>query len=102
MAARVNFLAKPVDPSELNAPPKLIVSSDAVVERDGKQVLFVVEGGRVRLVSVTLGEAIGASAAAGSRPSSYVLINGPPVGTRIVKTPGPSLTDGVEVKVAGF
>lgn len=89
MSARVSFLAKRADQAQLQAAPKIIVPSAAVVDRDGGKAVWVVDGGKVKLVSVVLGESFG---------TGYVLKQGPPPGTRLVKDPPKALTDGKPIK----
>lgn len=89
MAARVSFLQKALDPSELKEPPKLIVPSSALFDRGGVQHVYVLEGGKVRLHPVK----IGAPFAGG-----FVLVDGPPAGTKLVKDPPATLGDGQAVK----
>jgi HlyD family secretion protein len=89
MAARVSFLTKPLDPEALKQPPKIIVPSAAVAERDGAKVVFVVEDDVVRMVSVKLGPAFG---------RGFELSEGPPPGTRLVASPPATMADGQRVK----
>jgi HlyD family secretion protein len=89
MSARVSFLAKPLDPAALKAPPKIVVPQAAVVDRAGGKAVWVVDGGKARLVSVELGEPFG---------TGFVLKQGPPPGTRLVKNPPKELSDGKAVK----
>jgi HlyD family secretion protein len=89
MAARVGFLSKPLDEAQLAQPPKLIVPGEAVVDRDGKKVVFTIVEGRARQVPVVLGAAFG---------SGFELTQGPPAGTKVVRTPPADLTDGQKVK----
>ncbi|MFO0564854.1 MAG: efflux RND transporter periplasmic adaptor subunit [Polyangiaceae bacterium] len=91
MAARVNFLGEKLDESAMKAPPKVIVPGSAVTERSGAKVVFVLDGGRVRMRAVTLGPAMG---------TGFELVDGPPSGTRVVKDPPKELTDGRDVKEA--
>jgi RND family efflux transporter MFP subunit len=89
MAARVSFLAKPLDAGQMKEPPKVVVPDAAVVDRDGAKVVFVVEGERVHAVAVTLGEALS---------GGFVLKDGPKPGTHLVKNPPPTLKDGQSIK----
>ena len=89
MSARVSFLAKPVDAAALRAPPKIIVPQVAVVERAGGKAVWVLDGGKVRLVTVVLGDSFG---------TGVELKQGPPAGTRVVKDPPKALADGKPVK----
>ena len=89
MAARVSFLTNELDKAELKAPPKTIIPGEAVATRGGAKVVFVVDDGRLRVVPVELGPPFG---------SGFELKRGPPPGTRLVKSPVETLTDGQAVK----
>jgi HlyD family secretion protein len=89
MAARVSFLARALDDEARKAPPKVVVPGAAVVERDGGKVVFLVDGGKARLQRVTLGAPVG---------DGFELLSGPPPGTRIIRSPQPSLADGKTLK----
>ncbi len=88
MSARVSFLSAPVSDDALKAPPKKVVAADAVVDRGGHKVVFVVgDDGSVQSVPVTVGPVTG---------SSVELLSGPASGARIVASPPPELTDGMK------
>jgi RND family efflux transporter MFP subunit len=89
MAARVSFLTNELDKAELKAPPKTIIPGEAVVTRGGAKVVFVMNDGRLRVVPVELGPPFG---------SGFELKRGPPPGTKLVKSPAETLTDGQAVK----
>lgn len=89
MAARVGFLAAELDPAAMKEPPKLFVPGSAVVERQGKKVVFRVNEGKARIEPVTLGPAQGAG---------FQLIDGPSEGTRVIADPPAALEDGYPVK----
>ncbi|MFO0755595.1 MAG: efflux RND transporter periplasmic adaptor subunit [Byssovorax sp.] len=89
MSARVSFLQKPLDAAALTAPPKIVVPQAAVIDRAGGKAVWVVDAGKVRLVNVVVGETFG---------TGFVLKQGPPPGTRIVKDPPAVLSDGKSVK----
>lgn len=89
MSARVSFLAKPLDQAALQAPPKIVVPQAAVIDRSGGKAVWVLEDGKVKLVTVVLGEPFG---------TGFVLKQGPPPGTRLVKDPPKQLSDGKPVK----
>jgi hypothetical protein len=92
MAARVSFLAKPLDPAQLAESPKIVVPADAIVDRGGARVVFVVDGDRVHAVTVSLGAPFA---------NGFVLKDGPGTGSRLVKTPPASLADGQSIKKKG-
>jgi RND family efflux transporter MFP subunit len=89
MAARVSFLAKALDPLQMKEPPKIVVPDQAVTDRAGAKVVFVVDGDRVHAVTVALGEPLA---------GGFVLKEGPKPGTRLVKNPPPTMSDGQTIK----
>lgn len=89
MAARVSFLAHELSAEAMKEAPKQVVPASAIATREGAKVVFVVDQDKVRLVTVTLGNAIG---------SGFELTNGPPPGTKIVDAPASDLRDGQKVK----
>lgn len=91
MAVRVNFLSKPLSDEALTAVTKIVVPATAVVERNGSKVVFVVEGGKAKLMPVNIGPAAGAG----------FEVSGLAVGTRLVDHPSETLQDGASVKEAG-
>ncbi len=93
MSARVSFLSAPVSDDALKAPPKKVVPADAVVDRGGRRVVFVIgDDGTVRGVPVTTGTVAG---------SGVELLSGPSSGARLVGSPPPELVDGMKVKEKG-
>ena len=93
MSARVSFLATAVSEAALKAPPKKVVAADAVVDRGGRKVVFVIgDQSDVKAATVTLGAAEG---------NSVELVSGPAGGTRVVASPPPELVDGMKIKEKG-
>lgn len=90
MAARVSFLTANAPVDSIHLPENPVVPADAVADRAGRKVVFVVTGNRVQEAPVTLGERLA---------SGFVLVQGPPVGTRLVANPPPDLRDGQEVEL---
>lgn len=89
MSAKVSFLSQDVTAEQQK--PLLAVQADAIVERDGKRVVFVVREDKAVLVPVTPGVRIGdVMAIAGDVKS----------GEKVVQKPAPSLASGALVKVA--
>ena len=66
MAARVSFLAAELDAKTLDVPPKLVVPVNAIAQRNGVDVVFVVDEGELRMTAVTLGAAVRATVASWS------------------------------------
>jgi len=89
MAARVSFLQKELDAGQLKEPPKLIVPADAVVDRAGAKVVFLIKDGAVELTPVELGPSFG---------SGFELKTSLAPGTRLVAKPSATLTDGQKIK----
>jgi RND family efflux transporter MFP subunit len=90
MSARVSFLTEALDPQALAAASKVVVPAAAVVSRDGKQGVFVVQEGVARFEPVTLGPKHGTD--------GFELVQGPPSATRVVLSPDPVLGNGQRVK----
>jgi RND family efflux transporter MFP subunit len=90
MGAKVSFLTKKLDPGELAREPRLRVPRSAIVEIDGHQAVFVVEGNRVhsRMVQVV-----------GQAGDEAMLAEGPPAGTSIVSAPHGKMREGQKVRV---
>ncbi|KVA50087.1 efflux RND transporter periplasmic adaptor subunit [Burkholderia cepacia] len=88
MSAKIAFLSKPV--SAQDRQPVTAVQASAVVERDGRPVVFVVKDDVVHATAVTAGMRIG----------ELVAIRGVKPGDTVVLAPGTKLTDGAKVTVA--
>jgi len=89
MSAKVSFLSQDVTPEQQK--PLVAVKSDAIVEREGRSVVFVVREGKAVAVPVTAGIRIGdVTAIAGAVKS----------GEKAVASPPPSLVNDALVKVA--
>jgi multidrug efflux pump subunit AcrA (membrane-fusion protein) len=89
MAARVSFLSAALDAKTIDIPPKLMVPARAVVQRNGRDVVFVDDEDEVRLTPVTLGPPQG---------EARELMTKLPPGTKVVLDPPNSLADGDKVK----
>lgn len=87
MSAKIAFLSKPVPPED--SKPRTAVQPSAVVERDGKTVVFAIQDGKARQVGVTRGEKIG----------ELVAVQGMKPGDVVVLAPGDKLADGAKVTV---
>ncbi|MFO0635237.1 MAG: efflux RND transporter periplasmic adaptor subunit [Nannocystaceae bacterium] len=92
MAARVSFLSEELDPAVKQEPSRVIVPANAIAERGGDKVVFVLEDGGVKMRKVTLGEPYG---------NGFELVDGPPVGSTLVREPASALEDGQKVKQKG-
>ncbi|MGB9149788.1 MAG: efflux RND transporter periplasmic adaptor subunit [Burkholderiales bacterium] len=86
MSAKVAFLARDVKPEEKKA--VAVARKDSLVQRDGKNVVFVVVNDKVKQVVVEKGNAIG----------ELVEIKGVNVGDKLVISPSEKMADGAAVK----
>ena len=89
MSARVSFLRDEIKEDSLKEKPKKVVSADAVVDRGGQKVVFVVDSEKLKMVNVSVGQTIG---------SSVELVDGPAAGAKVVRSPAPALYDGQRIK----
>ncbi|MBA2538201.1 MAG: efflux RND transporter periplasmic adaptor subunit [Deltaproteobacteria bacterium] len=89
MAARVSFLGAKLDAKSLEQPPKRVVPTRAVVKRNNADVVFIVDGGAVRMVSVTT---------KGEYGGGLELETNLPERTKVVLDPPADLADGNKVK----
>jgi len=87
MSAKVSFLSQEVTPEQQK--PLMAVAKDAIVERNGKSVVFVVRDGRAVAVPVTKGTAIGDTIAISGELKT---------GEKVVDKPSPKLASGAPVK----
>lgn len=95
MSAKVSFLARAIEEKALEQAPKRVVAGDAVVERDGRKVVFTIDKddkGRVRAVPVSVKGSFGSA-------GLVELAEGPPPGASVVRSPPPGLADGARVKL---
>jgi RND family efflux transporter MFP subunit len=89
MSAKTAFLSRPLNPEE-RRPVKAVVS-EAVVERNGRKMVFGVENGQAVEIPVQTGENL---------DQMIRLMDGPEIGRRVVVNPGKRIRDGVRVKTA--
>jgi HlyD family secretion protein len=89
MAARVSFLSEKIDPKTIDEPPKLVVPTTAITQRNGKDVVFVFEDGDIRMNVVTLGPPYA---------DGRELLTKIPPGTKVVLDPASDLADGQRAK----
>lgn len=93
MSARVSFLSKPIPEAEKNKGTKKVVPESAVVDRDGRKIVFTVEDGKLRAFPVRVGEKVGSA-------GLVELLDGPPEGARVVAQPTSETADGQRIKEA--
>lgn len=90
MGVRVSFLEEPAAaPAARPAGDSALVPATAVIERDGRSLVFLLQGDRVRARRVTAGESAGGMRSVG----------GLAPGERIVRSPPAALADGARVRV---
>jgi RND family efflux transporter MFP subunit len=92
IGVRVSFLGKKIDASQAPAPRGALVPAQAVVQRDGHAVVFVVVDGKATMHTVTP-----APHDVGTMKS---IPAGVAVGDRVVVSPPASLIDGTAVQAA--
>jgi len=90
MGSKVTFLTRQLDEAAQKAPPTPAVAPDAVVDRGETKAVFVLQQNEtVKSVPVITGAPLG---------NLLSLREGPPPGTRVVRSPPPDLKDGMRVK----
>ncbi len=85
MSAKVAFLSRPVKDEERK--PVTAVQPGAIVERDGRKVVFALRDDKVRAVDVTAGAKIG----------DLIEVRGVKAGERLVLAPNGKVQDGTAV-----
>jgi RND family efflux transporter MFP subunit len=88
MSAKIAFLEKELPPEQRK--PLTVINPQAVVERDGAKVAFVMQGESVKQTPVTVGEKIG----------DALVATGVTAGDKVVLKPNERLRDGARVKPA--
>jgi len=88
MSAKVAFLTKPLQTGERQ--PRLAVPKGALVTKNGKQEAFIIEGHRVKLAPVTVGQTL---------ENLVEIQGGLKEGDRVVLDPPASLKDGSRIRV---
>lgn len=88
MAAKVAFLSQEMAPEKRK--PLTVVHKDALAQRGGRTVVFLVADGRVKEQPVQAGEAI----------NDLVAVPGLKIGDKVVARPSEKLADGDRVKPA--
>ena len=89
MSAKVSFLTQEISSDQQK--PLVAVSPDAIVQRDGRTVIFVVRDDKAAMVPVTPGARVGDVTAIAGRVKS---------GDKAVLRPPADLVDATAVKVA--
>lgn len=89
MGVRVSFLEKAIDTRAADAPKGVLVPASAILMRDGKRVLFIVEGKHARLHAV--------APAAQTYGELRLVPEGIAAGAEVIDQPPESLVDGASV-----
>jgi HlyD family secretion protein len=89
MSAKVAFLSEEVPPDQRE--PRPAVNAEAVVTRDGQQLVYEIRDGKALAVPVRTGRRLG---------DALELLEGPAAGAKVVLRPGERLKDGTAVKLA--
>lgn len=87
MSAKVAFLEREIAPADRK--PVTAVPMQAVVERDGTKVVFILKDGRAMRTKIETGRALG----------DLVEVGGVPAGEKVILKPLDKLVDGARVKV---
>jgi len=90
MGAKVLFLTKPAEESEMQEKPFLSIPSKAVTERDGKKIVYCVNDNVATSVVVTVGRRLG---------SSTEILNGITPGEKVIDNITAAIVEGVKVKI---
>jgi RND family efflux transporter MFP subunit len=89
MRAKVSFLNRPLRQEEER--PRTAVLNTAVINEDGKKIVFLIQGDRVVETPVTLGETFG---------ETVEILKGAKPGDKVVAKPPKRLRNGSRIKVA--
>jgi HlyD family secretion protein len=89
MSAKVAFLSEEVPAAERE--PRPAVNPEAIVTRDGTQLVFAVRDGKALATPVRTGRKLG---------DAVELLEGPAVGTKVVLRPNERVKNGAAVKLA--
>ncbi|MEO6154759.1 MAG: efflux RND transporter periplasmic adaptor subunit, partial [Thermomonas sp.] len=90
MGARVSFL-EAVKPAGMTSKPGVLAPADAIVQRGGKDVVYVMDGDQARQRSVKLGRTLG---------DDREILQGLAGGDRVILEPSDKLADGARVRLA--
>jgi RND family efflux transporter MFP subunit len=90
MGAKVLFLTKQTEKSEMQEKPFLSVPSTAVAERDGKKIVYCVNDNVATPVVVVVGRRLG---------SSTEIVSGLTPGEKVIDNINTAIVEGVKVKI---
>ena len=89
MSAKVSFLSRNLKPEELQ--PRLAVAASALVSHSDKNIVYLLDGNKVRETSLILGEKLG---------DMREIKSGLKAGDKVVINPFKGLKNGAKIKVA--
>jgi RND family efflux transporter MFP subunit len=89
MSARVSFLTEALDAKAMAGPSKRVVPEKALAKRNGSDVVFVVQDGKIKLAEVKLGP---------KSDDGVELLDGPEAGSKVVLNPPATLAEGQKIK----
>ena len=89
MGVRVSFLEAAAQAGSDHGPHGLLVPSGAIVERDGRSLVFTIEGDHAHATAVTPGQTYG----------DLRVVEGLASGTQVVRAPPAEMNDGARVVV---
>jgi len=90
MSARVSFLSKAITDEALKEAPKRVVATDAITERNGQKVVFVIESGKLVMVPVKVGGPVSGN--------TVELLDGPAPGSKVMVKPTADTAAGQRIK----
>ncbi|HNC62232.1 MAG TPA: efflux RND transporter periplasmic adaptor subunit, partial [Rhodocyclaceae bacterium] len=87
MSAKIAFLERAVGEAERQ--PRIAINPDAVTERNGTPVVFLMQEGKAQMVAVKTGARLG----------DNVVVEGVKPGDKVVLKPAPKLQDGAAIRL---
>jgi RND family efflux transporter MFP subunit len=90
MGAKVLFLTKQAEKSEMQEKPFLSIPSTSVTERDGKKIVYIVNDNIATPIVITVGRRLG---------SSTEILSGITPGEKVIDNINSAIVEGVKVKI---
>lgn len=91
MSAKVAFLSKELEESQVDAKPKITIDPAAVLDRGTKKIVFVIQKEQITERTVKLGGMVG---------SAVEVLEGISAGDQVVLNPSADLKTGTKIKIA--
>ena len=91
MSAKVSFLSKELEASQVDAKPKITVDPAAVMDRGAQKIVFVVQNEQITERAIKLGGIVG---------SALEVLEGVTPGDQVVLNPSADLKTGTKIKIA--